>query len=158
MKNNFIALALHFIIVLISLIALLIFFSAIEKGKVNIDIFGYLKWGFVILILFLYLKIPYFFNDKKYNHSFFSYGLLIAVLGLSIWGLTIIIYKGSFFEVSESDMAYWIIFYTFFSPFKLIYFICGINVTPLTSLITCFIPSILFELSYQLKRIRNDIS
>lgn len=61
-------------------------------------------------------------------------------------------------EVPGELKEYWILFNLYYSPFTMIYFILDINMTPLLSLFTNLLPSLLMACGLKYKRLSKNVS
>lgn len=152
MRNNFKALLLHFIIIIISFIFLVIYVATgpkIGEYTTNIIIRLFIVMAFLLVYIFsgTFLDIH---TNKKYD--FFT-GCLIAIIGIALWVYTISISGGDLYIIPEELSEYWILLNIYHIPFIFINFLFKFPNAPLLSLIINLLPSVLMGLGLKYKRL-----
>ncbi|WP_154674831.1 hypothetical protein [Desnuesiella massiliensis] len=89
-------------------------------------------------------------KDKKYD---FISGTVIALIGIFLWGYTLLYTGGNLCSISEEQREYWILFNIYFCPLTISYLFLDITTTPLILFFTTMIPSLFLGCGIRLKRL-----
>lgn len=153
MKNNFKALGLHLVMVILSTVFLIIFvITGPTIGQYMIHIISRLVMGIGFIAAYIYLG-TFLNTDTKSKYDFLT-GCLVAVVGIALWSYTFSITGKDFFVIPKEESDYWILMNVYHTPFMFINFIWEIPNTPLVSLVTNLIPSLLMGLGLKYKRLK----
>lgn len=154
MKNNFKALVLHLIIIIVSFVFLVIYVSTGPKiGQYTTNIISRLFIGIAFLLVYIFSGTLLDIHiNKKYD--FFTGGL-IAIIGIALWVYTISISGGSLYIIPEEVSEYWILMNIYHIPFIFINFLFKLPNTPLLSLIINLLPTLLMGLGLTYKRLKH---
>lgn len=153
MNNNFKALVLHFVIIIVSFVFLVIYVATGPKiGQYTTNIISRLFIGIAFLLVYIFSgTLLDIHTNKKYD--FFT-GCLIAIIGIALWYYTILISGGNIFVIPEELSEYWILMNIYHLPFIFINFLFGLPNTPVLSLVINLIPTALMGLGLKYKRLK----
>ncbi|ABR48267.1 hypothetical protein Amet_2107 [Alkaliphilus metalliredigens QYMF] len=150
--NNIIALALHLTISIISIILLIVFVvTGPTLGVYTTHIMS--RLFFIILHISLYLCAGMVLDSSKDEKYDFFAGTIIAVIGIGLWIYTLSKTGMNLVETPKELSEYWIIYNLYYSPFTMIYFLSGLNGSPLLSLLTNLLPPFLLGCGIKCRRI-----
>lgn len=154
MNNNFKALVLHFVIIIVSFAFLVIYVATGPKiGQYTTNIISRLFIGIVFLLVYILSGTLLDIHANK-RYDFFT-GCLIAIIGIILWFYTISISGGNLFIIPEEVSEYWILMNTYHIPFIFINFLFKLPNTPLLSLIINLLPTLLMGLGLKYKRLKH---
>ena len=154
MRNNLKALALHFIIIIFSLIFLMAFVATGPLLSQYMDnIISRIFIG--MLFLFVYIFSGTLLDIKKNKEHDYLAGCFIAVIGIAIWVYTFLITGRNLDQVPKELSEYWIPMNIYHTPFTMIKLLFSIPNTPLISLISNFIPTVFMGFGLKYKRIKS---
>ena len=153
MKNSIKAFTLHLIIVGITFVLLIGFVSTGPTlGRYTTNIISRLFFTMVLIGFYVYagmlLDIK---KDKRYD---FIVGSLIAIAGIGLWLYTFLKTDKNLIHTPKELSEYWIVFNLYHSPFTMIYFFLGLNTSPILSLFTNLLPSLLIGCGMKYKRLK----
>lgn len=154
MKNNFKALLLHFLIVILASIFLVIFVATGPKiGKYTTSIIGRIFISAVFILAYVFSGTILDRGSSK-KHDFFV-GTFIGAIGVLLW-LYIFSKAGTnVFETIPKELSEcWILINVYYTPFTLIDFLFRVPNVPILSLTTNLIPTILMGLGLKYKRMK----
>lgn len=154
MKNNLKALGLHLALVILSIIFTIIFVVASPiLGKYVTHIIS--RIFIVTISMCLYILAGLLLDTGSNSKYDFLTGLLIAIIGLVIWYYTFSTAGWNLSEIPKELSGHWIPMNLYHSPFIFINLLIPVPNTPLTSLITNLIPSILLGIGLRYKRLNK---
>ena len=154
MKNNFKALIIHWINIILSTIFLIIF-------VITGPIIGHFTTNIIfrlfisMAIFFIYFFTGTFLDKGKSKYKDFLTGCFVSVVGLIIWFYTFSITGKNLFEIPEEVKEYWLLMNIYNAPFTIICMFLSIPFTPLVSLIINFLPTLLLGLGLKYKRLKR---
>ena len=150
-SNNALALALHIVIIIFSSIFLIIFVGTGPMiGIYTTNIISRLI--FIIILLSLYFFSGTLLIISKERKFDFYAGILIGLIGIIIWVYTFQQTGMNLFETPVELRDYWIVYNLYYAPFTVIYFLAGLNSSPLLSLATNLLPSFALGCGIRYKR------
>ncbi|MDR7871238.1 MAG: hypothetical protein RIN55_10280 [Tissierellaceae bacterium] len=155
MKNNFKALILHLIIVILSFIFLIIFVATGPKiGKFTTNFISRIFIG--VGLLFVYIFSGTLLDESTRKEYDFFVGSLIGVIGIAIWLYTFSNTEMNLLKIIPEELSEnWILMNIYYTPFTLVNFLFGLPNTPILSLIANLIPTLLLGLGLKYKRFKN---
>ena len=150
--NNILAFVLHIIYIFTSFIFTLWFVSTGPKlGRYTTSII--FRIFFIIIFIMIYIYLGSFLSIKKDKKYDFISGTVIALIGIFLWGYTLLYTGGNLWYISEEQREYWILFNIYFCPLTISYFFLDITTTPLILFFTTMIPSLFLGCGIRLKRL-----
>ena len=155
MKNNFKALLLHFIIVMLSFIFLVIFVATAPKtGKYTTHIIGRVLTGSMFIIAYIFSgTLLDWDKSKKYD---FLVGTFIGIIGIFLWFYTFLKTRINLFEIIPKELSEpWILINIYQTPFTLIDFLFRLPNIPILSLITNLFPTLLMGFGLKYRRLKH---
>lgn len=155
MRNNFKALIVHFIIIILSSIFLVIFVATGPKiGQYTTNIISRLFMGIALLSAYIFAGTFLDINvSRKYD---FYAGCFIAVIGIGLWLYTFSIAGRSLTEIPKELSEYWILMNIYYMPYTFINFLFAIPNSPIISLITNLFPTLFMGFGLKLKRLKYN--
>ncbi|AUS95290.1 hypothetical protein CDQ84_09045 [Clostridium thermosuccinogenes] len=157
MKNNFKALLLHLIIVILSFIFLIIF---VATGPVIAKYASNIISRIIIGVPFL---LVYIFSgtllDRNISKKFdFLAGSFIGVIGIALWFFAFLKTKVNLFEIIPEELIdHWVLVNIYYTPFLLSKLSFGLPNIPVLSLIINLLPTLLMGLGLKYKRLKYKI-
>lgn len=158
MKNNFMALILHFVIVILSIIFLIIFVVTGPKiGKYTTHIISRLFIVMSIILLYIFAGTLLDINTSK-KCDFFV-GSFTAVIGIALWFYTFSMTGENLSEIAseipEKLGRYWILMNIYHTPFIFLRLVFRLPNIPLLSLIENLFPTLFMGLGLKYKRLKS---
>ena len=158
MKNNFIALIFHFVIVILSTIFLIIFVVTGPKiGQYTTHIISRLFIVIAIILLYIFIGTLLDINASK-KYDFFA-GSFIGIIGIALWFYTFSMTGENLLEITseipEELGEYWILMNIYHTPFIFLRLIFRLPNIPLLSLLANLFPTLLIGLGLKYKRLKN---
>lgn len=150
-KNNITSFLYHILIIIFSTIYLILLVS------LGPYIGEFIKSPIIRIILSILLAGTYIYSGTRLSirHRIrydFQAGLLIAIIGIILWGISIFQTGAILRPVSEEAAYLYIPLNIFLNPMLQISFLLDIEFNQIIRLISCFIPSLLIGIGIKIKR------
>lgn len=160
MKNNFKALVLHLVIVVLSLIFLIIFVVLGPIiGKYATHIIS--RLCIVLLIVFAYIFAGTLLDTSASKRYDFFAGSFVAIIGIVLWLYTFSITGENLpqiaSEISEELASYWIVMNIYHTPFIFLRLIFELPNMPIISLVETLFPTLLMGFGLKYKRLKKKL-
>ena len=153
MKNNFKALGLHLMMVILSTIFLIIFvITGPIIGQYVTHIISRVIMGIGFIVAYIYLGT--FLNTDTNRKYDFLTGCFIALVGIALWFYTFSTTGKDLFIIPREESEYWILMNVYHTPFMFINFIWEVPNTPIVSFITNLFPTLLMGVGLKYKRLK----
>lgn len=153
MKNSMKAFTLHLIIVGITFVLLIGFVSTGPTlGRYTTNIVS--RVFFIIVLIAFYVYAGTLLDVKKDKRYDFLAGSIIAIVGIGLWLYTFFKTDKNLIHIPKELSEYWIVFNLYHSTFTMIYFFWGVTTSPILSLFTNLLPSLLIGCGMKYKRLK----